>query len=129
MSFLSKLFRRQESDDPLERMMSDFWKQGDEFDRILERAEKRPEIRSLLAKYSLDLSNGGLEVTRGQIEGRNTDTLQQITDIYWRLKAAGAGEEIAEAVISRPEYLTMYLEMKADKVTDVPVAMKLMEIL
>jgi hypothetical protein len=107
-------------------MMNVFLKQGEEFDQLLETAEKKPEIRDVLRKYCLDLSNGGLSVSRGEVAGRNTNTLDQITDIYWRLKASGAGEDIAKDVVSNAKYLTMYLEMKADDVSDVSVAEKLM---
>lgn len=130
MSVLKRWFRKPQhpelSDDPLTSMMNVFLKQGEEFDQLLETAEKKPEIRDVLRKYCLDLSNGGLSVSRGEVAGRNTNTLDQITDIYWRLKASGAGEDIAKDVVSNAKYLTMYLEMKADDVSDVSVAEKLM---
>ena len=99
-----------------------------EFDRILSAAEKKPEIRNILEKYSLVLDGGGLSVYRGNVIGRSTNSKDQITDIYWRLKASGVGEEIACAVINNADYLTTYLEMKANNITDVPIAGKLMDV-
>jgi hypothetical protein len=96
---------------------------------MLLRAEKKREIKDVLEKYSLNLEGGGLSIIRGYVVDRNTSTLDQITEIYWRLKASGAGEEIARLEISDGEYLTRYLEMKADDVSDVEVAVRLMDII
>lgn len=104
------------------------FKRSEDIDRILSAAEKRPEIQNVLAEYSLNLDGGGLSVYRGQVDGRNTNTIDQITDIYWRIKACGAGEGIACAVINNAKHLSKYLEMKASGISDVLIANNLMDI-
>ena len=121
MSILSRLTGRNDSVNALFRRSA-------KIDGMLLRAEKKREIKDVLEKYSLNLEGGRLSVTRGYVVDRNTSTIDQIIDIYWRLKASGAGEEIARLVITDGEYLTRYLEMKADDVSDIELAVKLLDI-
>ena len=56
------------------------------------------------------------------IQGQGPEQVAGPDDIYWRLMAAGTGDEIARAVTSNQKYLCKYLAMKEKNYPDLKIA-------